>query len=109
AGGLKLSRRLVRGAATSRQREDAFQAGLPVEGKVEREVKGGYEVRVARQRAFCPASQMDIRGAGPVEPGHYNGRVFKFRIVEYKAGRTNIVVSHRVLFEAESQRKHAQL
>src|SRR3981081_1536981 len=46
-GGLKLSRRLARGAATARQLEDAFHAGLPVEGKVLRAVKGGYEVRIA--------------------------------------------------------------
>jgi len=51
-GGLTLSRRLARGAATDRQLEDAFRAGLAVEGKVERAVKGGYEVRIARQRAF---------------------------------------------------------
>src|SRR6202795_4759579 len=50
-GGLTLSRRLARGAATARQLEDAFRAGLPVEGKVERDVKGGYEVRVGGQRA----------------------------------------------------------
>ena len=59
-GGLTLSRKLVRGAATDRQLEDAFRSGLPVEGKVERAVKGGYEVRIARQRAFCPFSQIDI-------------------------------------------------
>ena len=41
AGGLTLSRKLVRGAATQRQLESAFRAALPVEGKVEREVKGG--------------------------------------------------------------------
>src|SRR2546423_14992109 len=43
AGGLQLSRRLARGAATNRQLEDAFRTGLPVEGKVEQGVKGGYE------------------------------------------------------------------
>src|SRR6187399_2048162 len=59
AGGVTLSRKLQRGAATARQSENAFRAGLPVEGKVERVVKGGYEVRVARQRAFCPMSQID--------------------------------------------------
>jgi small subunit ribosomal protein S1 len=109
AGGLKLSRRLARGAASARQLEDAFQAGLPVEGKVEREVKGGYEVRIARQRAFCPASQMDMRGAGPVEAGHYNGRVFKFRIVEYKEGGRNLVVSRRALLEEEAQANAAEV
>src|SRR5882762_4072858 len=41
AGGLTLSRRLGRGAASQRQLEDAFRAGLPVEGKVEKAVKGG--------------------------------------------------------------------
>jgi small subunit ribosomal protein S1 len=60
AGGLTLSRKLARGAATDRQLEDAFRSGLPVEGKVERTVKGGYEVRIGRQRAFCPFSQIDI-------------------------------------------------
>src|SRR3954454_19729522 len=60
AGGLTLSRKLARGAATQRQLEDAFHSRLPVEGKVEKAVKGGYEVRVARQRAFCPFSQIDM-------------------------------------------------
>src|SRR5262245_12028510 len=40
AGGLQLSRKLARGAATLRQLDDAFHARLPVEGKVERAVKG---------------------------------------------------------------------
>ena len=37
----------------------AFEAGDPIEGKVEKEVKGGYEVTVKGQRAFCPFSQID--------------------------------------------------
>src|SRR5512132_3554740 len=45
-GGLVLSRRLALGAATARQLEDAFRSALPVEGKVEKVVKGGYEVRI---------------------------------------------------------------
>ena len=59
-GGLTLSRKLARGAATLRQLEDAFHSGLPVEGKVEREVKGGFEITLARQRGFCPFSQIDL-------------------------------------------------
>jgi small subunit ribosomal protein S1 len=79
-GGLTLSRKLARGAATLRQLEDAFHSGLPVEGKVERAVKGGYEVRIARQRAFCPISQMDTIRA---DASAYEGRVYQFRIVEF--------------------------
>src|SRR5436190_12082307 len=73
AGGLTLSRKLARGAATLRQLEDAFHSGLPVEGKVERAVKGGYEVSIARQRAFCPASQIDTLRA---DPSAHEGRVY---------------------------------
>jgi small subunit ribosomal protein S1 len=104
SGGLTLSRKLIRGAASLRQLEDAFQAGLPVEGKVEREVKGGFEVRVARQRAFCPVSQIDT---ARTEPATHVGRVYQFRIVEYKEGGRNIVVSRRALLE-EEQRASAE-
>src|SRR5690349_11705088 len=66
AGGLKLSRRGIRGAATLRQIEAAYEAGLPVEGRVEKVTKGGYEVRIAGQRGFCPLSQIDVvRTADP--------------------------------------------
>ena len=52
AGGIVLSRKGVRNAATQRELEDAFNAGIAVEGKVEKAVKGGYEVRIARERAL---------------------------------------------------------
>src|SRR5580704_16292015 len=80
-GGLTLSRKLARGAATDQQLEDAFHTGLPVEGKVERAVKGGYEVRIARQRAFCPISQIDTLRTDATA---HEGRVYEFRIIEYK-------------------------
>jgi small subunit ribosomal protein S1 len=100
-GGLTLSRTLALGAATARQLEDAFQAGLPVEGKVEKAVKGGYEVRIARHRAFCPISQIDI--ARNTDPSEYEGRVYRFRIIEYKEGGKNLVVSRRILLEEEQR------
>jgi small subunit ribosomal protein S1 len=101
AGGLTLSRRLALRAATARQLEDAFHAGLPVEGKVERAVKGGYEVRVARQRAFCPISQIDT--ARNTDPAQHEGRVYRFRIIEYKNGGRDLVVSRRTLLDEEQR------
>jgi small subunit ribosomal protein S1 len=103
SGGVTLSRKLARGAATERQLADAFHTGLPVEGKVERAVKGGYEVRIGRQRAFCPASQIDN---ARTDPSAHEGRVYEFRIVEYKEGGRNLVVSRRALLE-EAQRATA--
>ena len=72
-GGLTLSRKLIRGAANARQLEDAFHSGLPVEGKVESEVKGGYEVRIAGQRAFCPYSQIDVAARADSAVAHRPG------------------------------------
>jgi len=106
AGGLQLSRRLARGAATNRQLEDAFRTGLPVEGKVEAEIKGGYDVRVARQRAFCPFSQIDIHRT---EPASHIGKVYAFRITEYKDGGKNLVVSRRALLEEDQRAKAAEI
>ncbi len=106
-GGLTLSRKLALGAATSRQLEDAFQARLPVEGKVEREVKGGYEVRIGRQRGFCPFSQIDI--ARNTEPADHLGRVYPFRIIEFKEGGRNLVVSRRALLEEDQQARAVEV
>ena len=102
AGGLTLSRRLVRRAATERQVEEAFHTGLPVEGTVARAVKGGYEVRIGRHRAFCPISQIDTLRDASAHEGH----VYEFRIIEYKEGGKNVVVSRRALLE-EQQRASA--
>jgi small subunit ribosomal protein S1 len=106
AGGLTLSRKLARGAVTDRQLEDAFRTGLPVEGKVERAVKGGYEVRIGRQRGFCPASQIDT---ARTEPSAHDGRVYQFRIIEYKDGGRNLVVSRRALIEEQQQANAAEV
>jgi small subunit ribosomal protein S1 len=106
AGGLQLSMKLARGAATARQLEDAFRSGLPVEGKVEKEVKGGYEVRIARQRAFCPFSQIDIVRT---EPSAHIGKVYAFRIVEYKEGGKNLIVSRRALLEEQQRASAAEV
>jgi small subunit ribosomal protein S1 len=102
-GGLTLSRRLARGAATDRHLEDAFHTGLPVEGRVERSVKGGYEVRIGHRRAFCPISQIDTPRS---DPSSHDGKVYEFRIIEYKEAGRNLVVSRRALLE-EQQRAHA--
>jgi small subunit ribosomal protein S1 len=106
AGGLTLSRRLARGAASERQIEDAYRTGLPVEGKVERAVKGGFEVRIGGQRAFCPISQIDTVRAGT---SPHAGSVYQFRIIEYKEGGRNLVVSRRAILEEQQQANAAEV
>ena len=104
SGGIVLSRKGVRNAATLRELEDAFNAGLAVEGKVVQAVKGGYEVRIARERAFCPLSQIDI--VRTADPAVHVGQVYAFRVIEYKNGGKDVVVSRRKHLE-EAQRASA--
>jgi small subunit ribosomal protein S1 len=106
-GGVTLSQKLARRAATDRQIEDAFHAGLPVEGTVQGVVKGGYEVRIGHSRAFCPLSQID--SVRTVDPEAHVGLRYTFRIVEYKEGGRNIVVSRRALLEEEQQARAAEV
>jgi small subunit ribosomal protein S1 len=101
SGGITLSRKGVRNAATQRELENAFQAGLAVEGKVEQAIKGGYEVRIARERAFCPLSQIDI--VRTADPAVHTGKTYEFRIIEYKDGGKSIVVSRRKQLEDEQR------
>jgi small subunit ribosomal protein S1 len=101
AGGVVLSRKGVRNAATQRELEDAFRTGVAVEGRVQEVIKGGYEVRIARERAFCPLSQIDI--VRTTDPAVHVGQVYAFRVVEYKEGGRNVVVSRRKVLEDEQR------
>ena len=116
SGGIVLSRKGVRNTATQRELEDAYQAGLAVEGKVVQEVKGGYEVRIARgpstgsgspraqsrgERAFCPISQIDITRT--TDATVHIGKTYAFNIIEYKEGGKNVVVSRRKQLEQEQR------
>jgi small subunit ribosomal protein S1 len=102
-GGLKLSHKLARGAATRQRLNDAFQAGLPVEGRVEKSIKGGYEVRVGGQRAFCPISQIDTKFTA--DPADHVGQTYTFRIIECKEDGKELVVSRRALLQEEEGEK----
>ncbi len=107
AGGLKLSHKLARHAATREALRDAYESGLPVEGRVEAAIKGGFEVRFSGQRAFCPISQ--IAASYTEDPAVHVGKVYLFRIVEHKGDGKNIVVSRRVLLEEEDHARAAEI
>ena len=81
--------------------QSAYEAGLPVNGEVKREVKGGFEVLVGGVRCFCPHSQIDMKGGR--EGGIYLGQTFPFKVLEYEEEGRNIILSRRVLIEKEKQ------
>ncbi len=80
--------------------KSAWDAGEAIAGLVEKEVKGGYEVTVVGERAFCPFSQIDKFRK---EPSEYIGRKFDFIVTDYSKDEhgLNIVVSRRALIELQ--------
>lgn len=84
--------------------EDAAHSGIPVEGKVVEERKGGFDISIGTQRAFCPYSQI---ARGRSEADDHIGRTYNFLITEHADG--NLVVSRRKLLEQESQEQLGEL
>jgi len=85
--------------------QHAFNNGLALEGRVEKEVKGGYEVTLGGQRGFCPYSQIE-RFRKPIPAGAENpyvGKSFQFMVQEYGQDDrgANLIVSRRAVQEKE--------
>jgi small subunit ribosomal protein S1 len=102
-GEMRFTTRIGSGASGSSQLEEAWQAGVPVEGMVEKEIKGGYEIKLGgTARAFCPFSQMSLRRTDNTES--LIGTRLAFQITDYGEKGRNIVVSRRILLEEEQRR-----
>ncbi len=97
--GIELSTVLGSGTHGGEQLRDAFASKIPVEGKVVAVNKGGLEIKIGNQKAFCPRSQVDIGFVAELEG--YVGQVLRFRITQME-GTRNLVVSRRVLLEEAS-------
>jgi small subunit ribosomal protein S1 len=88
------------GKFISKHLEDAYYSGIPVEGKVGEERKGGYNVKIADKEAFCPYSQIDLYRK---DPENFIGNTFSFIITEMN--RFNMVVSRRKLLGQEKTKR----
>ena len=76
---------------------EASRTGLPVEGVVKAVNKGGLEVEVHGQRAFCPISQVDLHFVA--DPAAFVGQRLQFKV--QRADGRDAVLSRRALLEEE--------
>lgn len=72
----------------------AYQNRSILTGKVNSAIKGGFEIQIGDETAFCPNSQME----GEPE----KGTILKFIVIE--PPHRNIVVSHKQYLEEEKKR-----
>ncbi|MDE2890272.1 MAG: 30S ribosomal protein S1 [Gemmatimonadota bacterium] len=87
--------------------KDAYDSDQIVEGRLVRRIKGGIVVDLFGVDAFLPGSQIDIKQVKNFD--QFIGEVFPFRIIKLNKNRRNIVVSRRVVLEAERERLRKQI
>jgi small subunit ribosomal protein S1 len=97
------------GAAANQSILQAYTTKLPVEGKIEKEINGGYEVIVCGQRGFCPYSQISLYKRRDEPNEAYIGKVMNFLVMEYEPEERTLVVSHRALLERDRDDKRNAL
>jgi small subunit ribosomal protein S1 len=105
---LLFTTRMGGGASGTAQLEQAWASGIPVEGRIELEIKGGYEVKLAGGvRAFCPFSQLGLRRQE--NPEELLGQSLTFKITKFEEKGRTIVVSHRAILEEQQRRQREAL
>src|ERR1700716_1269306 len=81
----------------------AYESDTPVEGTLVKKIKGGVVVDLMGVDAFLPGSQIALRRVPNID--ELLGQSFEFKIIKLNKRRRNIVVSRRVLLEAERKTK----
>ena len=83
--------------------EEAYDNRIPVEGFVEKEIKGGFEIKISGNvRGFCPYSQMGLQKE---DAQTYLGKKMIFQVLEYGERGRKLVLSSRILMEEEQKKK----
>jgi small subunit ribosomal protein S1 len=79
----------------------AYETKTPIFGKVTAANKGGLEVDISGNRAFCPSSHVELSHVEDLSV--YEGQELEFQILELRDGGRNVVVSRRALLEQRRQ------
>lgn len=87
--------------------KEAHEADRPVKGTLVRKIKGGVTVDIMGVDAFLPGSQIALRRVPNIED--LIGETYNFKIIKLNKRRRNIVVSRRVILEAEREKKRKTL
>ena len=104
-GQLILSRKRAKHLRSWERIEESMEKDTVLNGHVMRRTKGGFVVDIDGIEAFLPGSQIDVKPVRDFDV--YVGRDMEFKVVKINHAYENVVVSHKVLIEAQldAQRK----
>ncbi len=86
---------------------EASIARIPVEGRVKAVNKGGFDVQVMGQKAFCPISQIERNYCQ--KPETHLEQTYSFLITQFEEDGRNIVISRKELLQNEEREKAQRL
>jgi small subunit ribosomal protein S1 len=82
---------------------EAFNGRIPVEGRVKAVNKGGFDVQVMGQKAFCPISQIERNYCQ--KPEIHVEQTYSFLVTQFEEDGRNIVIGRKELLQAEEREK----
>ncbi|MEX1049979.1 MAG: S1 RNA-binding domain-containing protein, partial [Gemmatimonadales bacterium] len=85
----------------------AYENDQPVNGTLQKKIKGGVVVDLMGVDAFLPGSQIALRRVPNID--ELLGHSYEFKIIKLNKRRRNIVVSRRVILEGERAEKRGFL
>ncbi len=106
-GQLVLSHRQARVARSWDRINEALEKDEVVRGYVKCRTKGGMIVDIFGIEAFLPGSQIDVRPIRDYDA--YVDKTMEFKIVKINQDFKNVVVSHKILIEAELEAQKAEI
>lgn len=106
-GQLVLSHRKARAARAWDRVNEAMANEEIIKGFVKCRTKGGMIVDVFGLEAFLPGSQIDVKPIRDYDI--FVGKTMEFKVVKINAEYKNVVVSHKVLIEAELEQQKKEI
>ena len=86
---------------------ELYEKGEPIEVVPVERVKGGLVAYVEGQRAFIPASQVDLKKNADLDA--FVGQPIQAKIIELNRKKGRIILSRRVLLEEEEKAKRRRM
>ena len=107
AGQLVLSHKKARVSTSWARVNEALENNEIVTGFVKCRTKGGMIVDVFGIEAFLPGSQIDVKPIRDYDV--FVNKTMEFKVVKINSEYKNVVVSHKVLIEAELEEKKKEI
>ena len=106
-GQLFLSHRKARAARAWDRVNQALENDEIIKGYIKCRTKGGMIVDVFGLEAFLPGSQIDVKPIRDYDI--FVGKTMEFKVVKINQEYKNVVVSHKILIEAELEQQKREI